>query len=121
MATRETWKKRIRKWCEAAGTYKPFFGGAIDTLSRIMERRDLAIEQFEESGGELVVEHTNKGGATNLEKNPAYEIIRQCENDALAYWRDLGLTPAGLKKINEQAIRAQKLSPLAAALKELGE
>ena len=28
--------------------------------------------------------------------------------DALAYWRDLGLTPAGLKKINEEAMAADK-------------
>lgn len=120
MAKRETWKRKIKKWCQDAGTYQQYFSGTIDTLARIMERRDMAIRQFEESGGELTVEHTNKSGATNLEKNPAYAIVRECEQDALAYWRDLGLTPAGLKKINEQAMKKPKRNALAEALRDLG-
>ena len=117
---KEAWKKKIRAACEDAGTYKPFFDSVIDTLARIMERRDDAVRQFEADGGELVVVHVNKGGAANAEKNPAYVIIRECEQDALAYWRDLGLTPAGLRKINEQAMKEQKRDPLAEALRALG-
>ena len=45
------------------------------------------------------MKHTNKGGNTNLVKNPALVIINECNQQALAYWRDLGLTPSGFKKL----------------------
>ena len=38
------------------------------------------------------------------------------DTQALAYWRDLGLTPAGLKKINEAAMKEKKRSALVEAL-----
>lgn len=92
----------------------------IDTLAGILETRDKAQKQFDDSGGAAVVEHTNKGGATNIMKNPALTIIMDCNAQALQYWRDLGLTPSGLKKINEQAMQKPKKSLLAEALKDLG-
>ena len=103
-----------------AGTYKPCFDSVIDTLSSIMEQRDKAQQLFEESGGETIVEFTNKGGSTNLVKNPALVIVMDLNAQALSYWRDLGLTPAGLKKINEAAMKGKKRSALAEALAELG-
>jgi hypothetical protein len=39
---------------------------------------------------------------------------------ALTYWRDLGLTPSGLKKLDDQALKAKKRSSLAEALREIG-
>lgn len=102
-----------------AGTYKPCFDSVIDTLASIMEQRDKAQLLFEESGGETIVEFTNKGGSTNLVKNPALVIVMDLNAQALSYWRDLGLTPAGLKKINEAAMKGKKRSALADALKEL--
>lgn len=68
----------------------------------------------------MLVKHTNKGGATNIEKNPALVLINELNRDALAYWRDLGLTPAGLKRIDENSMKPKKKSALADALKELG-
>lgn len=70
-----------------------------------MELRDKAKEKFEESGGEIVVEYTNKNGSTNTVKNPALVVVMECNTQALAYWRDLGLTPAGLKRINESGLK----------------
>lgn len=86
-----------------------------------MENRDNAQAAFEESGGQAVVEHTNQGGNTNAAKNPAMTIVMDLNTQALAYWRDLGLTPAGLKKINDSMARIEvKESALEKALKELG-
>lgn len=118
--TRAAWKKKIKAAAETAGTYRPFFDSVIDTLAGILEMRDVAQEQFDESGGEVVVEHTNKGGATNAAKNPALVIVMDCNAQALQYWRELGLTPSGLKKINEQAMQKPKKSALAEALKAVG-
>ncbi len=118
---RETWKKKIIKACTDAGTYRPFFNAVIDTLAGILEKRDKAQEMFEKSGGNVLVKHTNKSGATNIEQNPVLRLINDLNRDALAYWRDLGLTPAGLKKLNETAMKEQKKgSALEEALKGFG-
>lgn len=105
---KEAWKEEIRGASEAAGTYRPYFDSIIDTLAGIMEMRDDAAEKFAATGGNTVVAHTNKGGATNIVKNPALVVILDCNAQALAYWRDLGLTPSGLKKINEKAMELKK-------------
>lgn len=118
--TKQEWHEIIKSYTEAAGTYRPFFNEVIDTLAGILERRDEALRQFEVSGGHVIVAHTNKAGATNLEQNPALRAINDMNRDALAYWRDLGLTPAGLKKIDEQALKGQKKSGLSEILKGIG-
>lgn len=117
--TKKRWKTKIKKAAQDAGTYQPFFDAVIDTLAGILERRDEALEMFRQSGGAVLVKHTNKGGATNIEQNPVLRLVNDLERDALAYWRDLGLTPAGLKRIDEQLMRPKKQSALAAALAEL--
>lgn len=114
--TRSKWKNRIKKACVAADTYKNCFDDAIDTLAGILERRDQAEALFYENS-ELIVEHTNKGGATNRELNPLVRLINELNRDALAYWKELGLTPNGLKRINEAAMKEQaKTSALEKAL-----
>ncbi len=99
------WKKKIKAACIDAGTYRPFFESVIDTLSGIMELRDNAADRFREFGGQTVIEHTNNGGTTNLAKNPALVILLDCNTQALAYWRDLGLTPAGYKRLNANVVK----------------
>lgn len=117
--TGEEWERQIKAATIQAGTYREFFMPVIQTLSSILARRDEAQVTFEKSGGATLVKHTNKGGATNVEQNPALRLINDLNRDALAYWRDLGLTPAGLKKIDEAAMKPRKKSALADALKEL--
>ncbi len=111
------WKKRIQKACEEVGTYQASFDNVIDTLAGILENRDAAQKAFD---GTVIVEHTNKSGATNKEQNPVLRLINDLNRDALQYWRDLGLTPAGLKRINDAAVKAKKQqSPLEKALEKL--
>ena len=93
------WKTKIVKACEAAGTYREYFNPIIDTLAGILE----------------------KNGATNLEQNPLIRLINDLNRDALTYWKELGLTAASLKKINEAAIKgSSELSVLDKALLEFG-
>ena len=87
---KKEWIIQITEAAKAAGTYQVFFDAVIDTLADILAKRDAAQKAFEDSGCELVVEHTNKGGATNIEQNPALRVITVLNRDALAYWRDLG-------------------------------
>lgn len=117
---KKTWKARIKKACTEAGTYRPFFDTVIDELAGIMERRDMALDAFQKTGGNVIVKHTNKNGSANLEQNPALRLVNDLNRDSLAYWRDLGLTPAGLKKINEKSMEKPKRSALAEAMRALG-
>lgn len=101
------------------GTYKPEFNKTIETLALIYEDLDNARTQFQESGGHLIVKHTNKTGATNFVKNPFYLIIENLQANILQYNRELGLTPKGLKNINEAEMKGKKKkSKLMAALEE---
>lgn len=103
-----------------ADTYAPYFDSAIDTLADILAKRDDAQNSFEESGGEVMIEYTNKAGATNMTQHPMLRLINDYNRDALAYWRDLGLTPAGLKRINEEAMKKKpEESALTKALSKL--
>ena len=117
---KEEWLDRIREAAVQAKTWKPYFIDMADTLAGILERRDQALEQYEKLGSMPVIKHTNKGGATNLEKSPMLIIVDNLEKTALQYWRDLGLTPAGLKRINEEALKGERpRSILAEALADI--
>lgn len=118
---KRTWKVRIRAATKGAGTYREFFDPVIDTLAGILEKRDLAEEEYQKAGGKALIRHTNKAGATNVELNPSLRLVNDLNRDALAYWRDLGLTPAGLRKIDEAAMRPQKRSGLAEILADFAE
>ena len=116
---KSAWVEKITASAISAGTYRPFFDDVIDTLADILERRDIARELFEASGGNVLVNHTNKAGATNIEQNPVLRMVNDLNRDALSYWRDLGLTPAGLKRIDDQSMKQRKKSALGEALKGL--
>lgn len=114
------YENKIKEYTESVGTYKPQFEHTIKILAKAMEDYDKAIKDFEESGGELIVEHTNKSGATNITKNPYYLVIEGLRASIIVYFRELGLTPAGLKKINDKEIQGKvKQSKLESVLSDL--
>lgn len=118
--TKKRWKNKIKKACEAAGTYQPFFDPVIDQLASLMEIRDAAAETYLASGSSPVVRHTNKGGNTNIVKNPALVVILECNATALAYWRELGLTSRSFKSMTGNLTPAMQERSLEDALAELG-
>lgn len=99
------WKSLIIQACKDSGTYKPFFDAVIDTMAQIMEMRDTAIKNYEKEGGAPVVEHTNTRGVTNLIRNPALAVVLDLNNQGLAFWRELGLTPAAYRRISAEALK----------------
>lgn len=117
---KKKWKKKIKTACETAGTYQPFFDSVIDTLAGVLAMRDDAQEQFEASGGNTVVAYTNKGGSTNLVKNPALVVIMDCNTQALAYWKELGLTAKAYKGTTGSIKPVQDSTTLEDALASLG-
>lgn len=102
------WVDRITRACSDAGTYRPYFDDVIETLAAILEKRDDAQAMYEKSGSQPIIRHVNKGGASNPAKNPALVLWDDLNKSALVYWRDLGLTPSGLKKLNEDALKEKR-------------
>lgn len=94
-------KKEIVENMSTLGTYKQEYNATVEILAKILVDLEDAENEFFESGGALIIEYTNKAGATNNIKNPFYAIIESLRQSAIIYARELGLTPAGLKKINE--------------------
>lgn len=118
--TEQHYRNDIIKKMKALGVYHVEFSHTVDTLARTLYDYDRTLKSFEESGGNVVIRYTNKSGATNVTKNPYYLALEGMREDILAYSRELGLTPSGLKKINEASMRPVKASALAEALKAFG-
>lgn len=103
--TAKKWKSVIKKNMEKVGTYKPAFDKTIETLSAILEHRDDIYQEFLAEGSFYTVEKISDRGARNIGKNPLFVMWTELNAQALSYWRDLGLTPAGLKRIDESAVK----------------
>lgn len=101
------------------GTYNISFIYTINVLAKVLVDYETTIETFEKTGGNIVIKHTNKNGSTNLVKNPLYLALEKLRDDIITYSRELGLTPAGLKRINEKGNQVEKKSTLASVLSEL--
>lgn len=114
--TASRWKTKIKKACKTLGTYQSSFDTVIQTLAEILEKRDETAEIYD---GNPIVEHTNSHGETNTVKNPSLVLWGDLNTQALAYWRELGLTPSSYKKISGDR-PAEKGSALVEALKSLG-
>lgn len=101
---KDAWNRKIKTLMKRAGTYQKHFDPAIAALSEILEQRDHAYEEYVEGGAQLLVEKTSDRGAVNSAKNPLISLWNDLNGMALSYWKELGLTPASLKKINEAAM-----------------
>lgn len=108
--TKDKWKVKIEQACQDAGTYKDYFDSMIDTLAQILETRDITHEQFVNEGCQPVVVHTNKANQPNITKNPLVTLENDLNAQALAYWRDLGLSPSGLRKLKADVLVENKAS-----------
>jgi DNA-dependent RNA polymerase auxiliary subunit epsilon len=105
-------KKDIIKKMKEVGTYNVSFIYTINVLAKVLMDYETTTEQFAKTGGSIVIKHTNKNGSTNIVKNPLYLALEKLRDDTIAYSRELGLTPAGLKRINQDGNKPEKKSKL---------
>lgn len=122
MAKKMTLRQRfneIRAACQSLGIYREEFDPAIWALAKVEEERDSAWEEFETEGGIRIVTTVNKAGAEYRQQNPSYTVWLNLVAESRSQRRELGLTPAGLKKLREDAMKAPKKSALAEALAKL--
>ena len=119
--TEKGYRQRIIAACKSVGTYRKEFDWLVDMLAEMYVRKQEVKKQFEESGQGIVIEQVNKSGNKYTTKNPYLMEIDNCNKIILDYERELGLTPAAIKKINESAIKSAEgeQDPLANALNRL--
>lgn len=106
----------IKRKAKALGTWRDEFERTQRRLAKLYHRLDTLEAEFEAEGAQLVIEYTNKSGATNQVKNPYVAEIDFLYGQAIIYERELGLTAAALKKIDEEALHPAKASPLSGML-----
>jgi len=116
--------KIVKKTVEdmtALGTYRVQFDPAVRCYAEMRQQLDALNEEFYSGGCRITEKYTNKAGATNEVKTALYSAIEQLRRDIANTEDRLGLTPAGMKKINEAEMKARrKTSKLTDALKRTG-
>src|SRR4051794_4999832 len=94
--------------------YKPEFDMTISIYASLIDQYQQLEKEFRKSKF-TVVEET--GYSDNKKKHPIVGSLESLRKDILAYSNALGLTPAGLKRINDDANKTKpKLSKLEQAL-----
>ena len=118
--TERQYKQRITTRMKRLGNYAAEYAATIERLAKLYVIAEQAEEALAASGYAPVQEHVNNRGAKNVSKNPCITAMTEIYTMVLAHERELGLTPAALKKIGEKPIKAKPKSQLAQALERLG-
>ena len=119
LMTKNKWKSLILAQMAALHVQKDAYISVVEALAGILEQRDKTFREFKDFGGRSVIEYTNKGGSTNMTKNPLLVLWDDLNKSALAYWRELGMTPSSFKKMTGGTLVEEKESGLVAALKSI--
>ena len=109
--TEEGYRKDIRRKCDSLGVWRDEFDRTMRRLAKIYVRIDEVEQAYWRSGGKAVIQ-MEKGGAEKPCRNPFLVEIDMLYDQALTYERELGLTAAALKKINETALKTKNGSPM---------
>ena len=119
LMTKNKWKSLILAQMAALHVQNDAYISVVEALAGILEQRDKTFREFKDSGGRSVIEYTNKGGSTNMTKNPLLVLWDDLNKSALAYWRELGMTPSSFKKMTGGTLVEEIESGLVAALKSI--
>ena len=117
--TKKKWAETVKKQMEKLGIVEPAYDTVVETLAAILEKRDKVELEYKRTGSQPVLMYTNKGGASNLSKNPLLVLWDDLNKSALAYWRELGLTPSSYKKMTGDGPKQEKPNGLVEALKSV--
>lgn len=118
--TDRQFRNEIVRRMKAVGVYRAEFEPTIKRLAELYVQCERIEKQFIDSGGETLVLHTNKFGATNAVENPYLSARDKVYSQLLEHERELGLTPVAMKKIGmSAAVDNRPQSALAAALEKL--
>lgn len=116
--TATRWRKKIKD--SMGDVYAARFDHVIAETADILERRDAVYEEWGALGFPSMFERVSDRGAVNAAKHPLLQVWQDLNKQALEHWKELGLTPQALKKIDEQKPAEKAGSALVEALRSLG-
>lgn len=99
---KENYKKKIKSQIQIDSKKITNFDTSINILSEILEERDRVYKCYIEDGARPLVKVTSDRGAENMKPNPLLRQWNELNTSALQYLKELGITPAGLKKIQSE-------------------
>lgn len=99
---RAQWEKKIKEQMQLDEKYIASFQTTIKILAEILEERDRVYSIYQEQGALPVIDFTSDRGAVNKKPNPLLRQWQELNVTALTYLRDVGITPAGLRKLQGQ-------------------
>lgn len=99
---RAEWEESIKEQIKFDADFIPSFQTTIKILAEILEERDNVYAEYQKTGARPVIEFTSDRGAVNLKPNPLLRQWQELNTSVLAYLRELGLTAAGLRKLQGQ-------------------
>lgn len=97
---------------QAVGTYKPDFTAAIHQLAMLLRDQEQTRKEYRDRGSQPLIWREGKNGEYQV-KNPLLGILETQRRDAVMMLAQLGLTPTGLKKINDEMKKKPGASGLA--------
>jgi len=113
--TEKGYRGKIQRACRSVGTYKDEFEPLIRRLAEMYARRDQLQQLYQEHGADPMVKQKGTG---NIIKNPILDEQDRLSRLILEMEKELGLTPAALRRVNTAAMEAKKEAddPLTAAI-----
>ena len=96
------WKERLLKEVSIEEYMLSSFETTLDILAEILEERDAVHLAYVNDGSRPVVKFTTDRGKENYKPNPLLRTWQDLNVTALQYLRELGLSPAGLRKLQGQ-------------------
>lgn len=94
------------------GTYRAEFSPLIARYVEMRLQFELLMGQWYGTGCRVTEAYTNKAGAVNQRKTALYQSIETLRRELLDVENVLGLTPAGIRKINQAALTERKKSAM---------
>ncbi|MFR5876333.1 MAG: P27 family phage terminase small subunit [Eubacterium sp.] len=108
----ENMKQAVIEDLKSTGVYRPEFNRVISVYTEILVEYCIIQDQWRRSGCVVQEQYVNKNGAKNMRKTALYQSLEQLRKDMQYYETALGLTPAGLKKIDIEVNKTKNVSPL---------
>lgn len=95
-------KEKLIAAMQTLGVYRQEFAEAIELTAKLMEDCAKAEKQTKAKDYQPIVTKVNKTGQEYQAKNVWTTMVEQYRKDIIANLAQLGLTPAGLKKLNDE-------------------
>ena len=110
-------EQRTKKNMKALEVYKPEFDTTISIYASLVEQYQTLEKEFKKNDYKV----EEKTGANNSKRSPMVATLESLRKDILSYSNALGLTPSGLRKLNDEMSKEKKqVSKLEMALNAFG-